>query len=930
MKKKRAIQNKHKYLDFVLQKTSQSCSIDKHTWLCRERKLVLFPITLLLKIFYFLKNIFVLLRLAYYELLYFSHLRVRYIHDHLYQKNKSYKKVNDYKYTRPVRRATILGFVVSFFLFQFMGSLWPEFFNPAHPKVAEGANSSVIWTTKGNFDGTSLPSGAVAGAVNGANPNNIDLDTTQGAMQLTNTTQWNPGGTTTTNAPGASTGHTAVWTGSRMIIWGGGTSSGGIYDPSTNLWILNGTATTGAPTARSYHTAVWTGTQMVVWGGVYGTNKKNDGGIWTPNGGTKSDGSSCNDERGCWIATSSTNVPTARYNHTVVWTGARMIVWGGDNASSYEKSGSTWTPKSGTKLDGNSCNDNGGCWESTNLTGAPTERTDHTAVWDTVNGKMIVWGGHKVNGTDVDGCIDWQNFGDGSSYDPEANGGAGAWTALPSTNAPAGRYTHTAIWTGSKMIVWGGHYQTDAYDWDWNDCSAGASIYYNNGSFYDPAGNGGAGSWTALPASGLAGRQNHTAIWTGSKMIVWGGSYYGGSYHRLNDGSAYDPSALSWTALSSTNVPVARENHTAIWTDSKMIVWGGYSGVGRNDGGVYGATYSGSGIVANTSLPSYRIDAGSGQKAKWSSVNWSSGSLLANTDIKFQVRTSDDNSTWSAWSSAFTQSTGGSTTGSGDLSGQTASRYLEIQLTLDSLDGLNTPTLNDFTVSYDTLESPSNVGLTLTKTDDTALKTSSGTTVGAGVPSAWTSETSIKLTATGLTCTGCGTSTASKPEVEIKPVDNGFTGTPTTGTSTNTGDTRGTFVPTSALSVGNYHLQVRTIDAEGRASGWTSYGGNAESEADFSIDGTKPPAVTSSISSPAPSTSLSFSKVTDTGGSGVYEYKVYRSTDGTLGSNVGNVTSTGADPILIQKVHPKAPTTTQSERSIMQEMSKMSGIIRCL
>ena len=30
------------------------------------------------------------------------------------------------------------------------------------------------------------------------------------------------------------------------------------------------------------------------------------------------------------------------------------------------------------------------------------------------------------------------------------------WTATSTTNAPAARYDHTAVWTGSEMIVWGG------------------------------------------------------------------------------------------------------------------------------------------------------------------------------------------------------------------------------------------------------------------------------------------------------------------------------------------------------------------------------------------------------------------------------------------------------------------------------------------
>ena len=53
-------------------------------------------------------------------------------------------------------------------------------------------------------------------------------------------------------------------------------------------------------------------------------------------------------------------------------------------------------------------------------------------------------------------------------------------------------------------------------------------------------------------------------------MIVWGGA--NGS---LNTGGRYNPSTDSWTATSMTNAPSARADHTAVWTGSEMIVWGG-------------------------------------------------------------------------------------------------------------------------------------------------------------------------------------------------------------------------------------------------------------------------------------------------------------------------------------------------------------------
>ena len=38
----------------------------------------------------------------------------------------------------------------------------------------------------------------------------------------------------------------------------------------------------GAPTARIAHTAIWTGTRMIVWGGSNGLNYFNTGGRYTP------------------------------------------------------------------------------------------------------------------------------------------------------------------------------------------------------------------------------------------------------------------------------------------------------------------------------------------------------------------------------------------------------------------------------------------------------------------------------------------------------------------------------------------------------------------------------------------------------------------------------------------------------------------------
>src|SRR4051812_98842 len=72
--------------------------------------------------------------------------------------------------------------------------------------------------------------------------------------------------------------------------------------------------------------------------------------------------------------------------------------------------------------------------------------------------------------------------------------------------------------------------------------------------------------------SAPSARDGHTAVWTGSEMIVWGG-VNNGSY--FNDGGRYNPASNTWTAVSATGAPSPRNMHTAVWTGTDMIVWGG-------------------------------------------------------------------------------------------------------------------------------------------------------------------------------------------------------------------------------------------------------------------------------------------------------------------------------------------------------------------
>ena len=46
----------------------------------------------------------------------------------------------------------------------------------------------------------------------------------------------------------------------------------------------------------------------------------------------------------------------------------------------------------------------------------------------------------------------------------------------------------------------------------------------------------------------------------------------------VNTGGRYDPQSDVWAATSTVDVPGARRDHTAVWTGSDMLIWGGTSG----------------------------------------------------------------------------------------------------------------------------------------------------------------------------------------------------------------------------------------------------------------------------------------------------------------------------------------------------------------
>lgn len=262
-----------------------------------------------------------------------------------------------------------------------------------------------------------------------------------------------------------------VWTGDELVIWcgtGDDHAGGGRYVPGDDAWTP--ISETGAPNLAP---AVWTGDAMLVFGDYLGKGAKYD------------------PAADAWSPMAEPTALSLGEGATLVWTGSVLLVWGGADGSDYTNAGGVYDPKTDS-------------WKPMATVGAPSPRSLHTAVW--TGTKMIVWGGY--DGSDA-------RLGDGGVYDPVKN----AWTAIAADADVSGRERHTAVWSGTEMIVWGG---------------AHGPPYPTDKARYDPK----TGTWGVLDDPDY--RYEHCAVWTGASMIAWGGVAFGES-DVYRSGIVYTP-----------------------------------------------------------------------------------------------------------------------------------------------------------------------------------------------------------------------------------------------------------------------------------------------------------------------------------------------------------------------------------------------------
>ena len=450
---------------------------------------------------------------------------------------------------------------------------------------------SVAGAPTGRRDHSAVWTGSQMIVWGGQGPGNTLVQT--GGRYSPATDTWTA--TTTTGAPAATSNHTAVWTGSQMIVWGD--TGGARYTPSSNTWSV--LATNDAPALRTFHTAVWTGSEMIVWGGLTGTGITQTGARYAP-------------QMNKWRVTTTTGAPAARFQHGAVWTGTHMVVFGGNGntggryspqsdswlpvATTGAPGGDSWTDPAmawtGTEVlvyagQGGRYDPSGNAWSTLTVTGqTPSPRLGPTAVW--TGAELVLWGGIESVGNTV--------LGTGARYLPALD----AWLPVTTVSAPLARRNHKGVWTGTEMIVWGGD----------NPTVPGG--YLDTGARYDPLTE----TWTPTTTAGApSARRFHTATWAGTRMMVWGGENAPQPAPFLATGGLYDPATNTWSPTSLAGAPTARVGHTAVWTGSEVIVWGGGAADGQPS--ARGARYvPATGTWTATPLPNAPAPT-SGHSAVW-------------------------------------------------------------------------------------------------------------------------------------------------------------------------------------------------------------------------------------------------------------------------------------------------------------------------
>lgn len=334
--------------------------------------------------------------------------------------------------------------------------------------------------------------------------------------------------------------HGAVWTGSEMIVWGGSDDAsstffadGAKYNPLTDTWTKIAPPPSGF-IGRNESAIVWTGTRMIVWGGQNGPGPVGDGAAYDPSTDT-------------WTMLEASPLTARMPAYGYASTTGDFFVWGVVDGA-------------GTLKDGAAFHVPSGHW-TTMPTSPLSARTYVNFGW--VGSRFIVFGGS--NGSSF--------LSDGAMYNPFLS----SWNVLGV--APVGYVPR--IWSGQASVA-GGLIVLGGYD--------ATGVTLGDGIYFDGAGV--PKLVPAVPASTLTDPARvFPETWCDAANRCWywsGGKIVGGTPTILPGGAMFTLSTSTWSAMTSVGEPVPRATASVVWTGTSAIVWGGRSGTtALADGGIF-------------------------------------------------------------------------------------------------------------------------------------------------------------------------------------------------------------------------------------------------------------------------------------------------------------------------------------------------------
>jgi len=391
--------------------------------------------------------------------------------------------------------------------------------------------------------------------------------------------------------PAARVQHAAVYdpVRNRMLVFGGlaGASlKNDVWElsltgtPTWKLLVIAGTP----PSARRGASAIYDPVRdrMLVYGGAAPSAL---GDVWALSLGASP----------AWTQLAPTgSPPPSRSGHSAIYDPVRdrMVVFGGQTGSTYRNDawalGLAGTP----------------AWSNVAPSGGPPDpRARHSAIYDSVRDRLVVFGGNNTGGI----------LGDLWSL---SFAGTPTWVLLPpSGTPPPPRTGHKAIYdvTRDRMVLFGGDDGSGdppGTSWElpfasaaWAQLSPAGAVQagtYDHVAVLDPAGDrmlvfggradvptnallslslSGGTAWTTLaPLGGPAPpRTDHAAAYDAprDRMIVFGGQGFGGS---LRDVWALVLGTQTWVDLNPSGTrPFQRDGHIMVYdsTHDRMLMFGG-------------------------------------------------------------------------------------------------------------------------------------------------------------------------------------------------------------------------------------------------------------------------------------------------------------------------------------------------------------------